>query len=140
MSETDPCRAQCDHRSACMLPRDHRPSDRHETEHGCIFYDERTRDQAYSTGFADGALWGAGHPEDAIRRALDRGGLSAVRALGVQSAHGRLRAAARLVLDTGGAWLGDMTEQAAESSDANAFMSAMEEMCTILGDTSTEEP
>lgn len=40
----------------------------------------------------------------------------------------RAEAAAERVLKTGGAWLGDMTEQAAENTEASDFMSAMESL------------
>jgi hypothetical protein len=34
-----PCGKQCDHGSPCLLPSSHDAPDRHETQHGCIFYD-----------------------------------------------------------------------------------------------------
>jgi hypothetical protein len=33
------CGKCCDHGSPCLLYADHVPPDRHETQHGCIFYD-----------------------------------------------------------------------------------------------------
>lgn len=36
---TDFCGKRCDHGSECLLYADHQPPDRHETQHGCIFYD-----------------------------------------------------------------------------------------------------
>ena len=33
------CGKRCDHDSQCTLPADHLPATRHESEHGCIFYD-----------------------------------------------------------------------------------------------------
>ncbi len=36
------CSATCEHGSRCILPSDHQPPDRHETEHGCICYDPKT--------------------------------------------------------------------------------------------------
>lgn len=33
------CGARCDHGSECLLLSGHEPSDRHETQHGCVFYD-----------------------------------------------------------------------------------------------------
>ena len=35
-----PCGKVCDHDSPCTLPADHLPPSRHETEHGCTFYDD----------------------------------------------------------------------------------------------------
>jgi hypothetical protein len=40
----DRCVARCDHDSRCTLPDGHTPTDRHETEHGCICYDQRPGD------------------------------------------------------------------------------------------------
>jgi hypothetical protein len=37
--ETDWCGKRCDHDSPCLLPEGHEPADRHETEHGCAFFD-----------------------------------------------------------------------------------------------------
>ncbi len=37
--ETAFCGKCCDHGSPCLLYADHQPQDRHETQHGCIFYD-----------------------------------------------------------------------------------------------------
>src|SRR5690242_8756710 len=34
------CGKPCDHGSPCTLPADHLPQSRHETEHGCTFYDD----------------------------------------------------------------------------------------------------
>jgi hypothetical protein len=36
-----PCGKPCDHGSPCILPTAHAPADRHETEHGCVFFDPR---------------------------------------------------------------------------------------------------
>lgn len=36
---TQTCGRPCDAGSPCVLHRDHAPADRHETAHGCIFYD-----------------------------------------------------------------------------------------------------
>lgn len=36
---TDRCGKRCDHGSPCMLDAGHVPVDRHESEHGCVFYD-----------------------------------------------------------------------------------------------------
>jgi len=33
------CGALCDHGSECLLLRGHTPQDRHETQHGCVFFD-----------------------------------------------------------------------------------------------------
>jgi len=33
------CGALCDHGSECLLLRGHIPQDRHETQHGCVFFD-----------------------------------------------------------------------------------------------------
>ncbi len=33
------CAKVCDHNSACLLRLGHEPPDRHETLHGCVFYD-----------------------------------------------------------------------------------------------------
>lgn len=38
-AESCPCGRQCDHGSPCRLRSGHSSSWRHETEHGCIFYD-----------------------------------------------------------------------------------------------------
>lgn len=35
------CGKSCDHGSPCLLYADHQPPDRHETQHGCIFFDPR---------------------------------------------------------------------------------------------------
>lgn len=40
---TKPCGKMCDHDSPCTLPLDHLPGSRHETEHGCTFYDDDCR-------------------------------------------------------------------------------------------------
>lgn len=32
------CGARCDHGSECLMLAGHEPSNRHETQHGCIFY------------------------------------------------------------------------------------------------------
>lgn len=37
---TKHCNKACDHGSECTLPADHLPPSRHESEHGCVFYDE----------------------------------------------------------------------------------------------------
>lgn len=42
-SNVDVCGKRCDHGSECLLLADHAPPDRHETQHGCIFYDEEKR-------------------------------------------------------------------------------------------------
>ena len=34
-----PCGKPCDHGSPCGLSAGHVPTDRHETEHGCVFFD-----------------------------------------------------------------------------------------------------
>ena len=36
-----PCGKECDHGSPCRLSTGHAPADRHETEHGCVFFDPR---------------------------------------------------------------------------------------------------
>ena len=36
-----PCGKPCDHGSPCILSAGHVPADRHETEHGCVFFDPR---------------------------------------------------------------------------------------------------
>ena len=36
-----PCGKECDHGSPCLLSAGHVPADRHETEHGCVFFDPR---------------------------------------------------------------------------------------------------
>ena len=36
-----PCGKECDHGSPCILSAGHVPADRHETEHGCVFFDLR---------------------------------------------------------------------------------------------------
>lgn len=33
------CGARCDHGSECLLLASHVPNDRHETQHGCVFFD-----------------------------------------------------------------------------------------------------
>jgi hypothetical protein len=35
------CGKKCDHDSPCVLRVDHEPRDRHETDHGCVFFDPR---------------------------------------------------------------------------------------------------
>jgi hypothetical protein len=35
------CGKKCDHDSPCILRADHEPRDRHETDHGCVFFDVR---------------------------------------------------------------------------------------------------
>ena len=40
------CAQECDHGSRCVLEAGHEPADRHDTEHGCICYDQ-------SASFAD---------------------------------------------------------------------------------------
>lgn len=42
------CGSLCDHGSACKLPVAHDPEDRHETEHGCIFYDPHNEQETRS--------------------------------------------------------------------------------------------
>jgi len=34
------CGALCDHGSECLLLHGHVPQDKHETQHGCIFFDQ----------------------------------------------------------------------------------------------------
>jgi hypothetical protein len=41
-SEADVCGKRCDHGSECLLLAGHTPSDKHETQHGCVFYDSAT--------------------------------------------------------------------------------------------------
>ena len=36
-----PCGKECDYGSPCRLSTGHVPEDRHETEHGCVFFDPR---------------------------------------------------------------------------------------------------
>lgn len=36
-----PCGKSCDHGSPCIQAANHAPADRHETEHGCVFFDPR---------------------------------------------------------------------------------------------------
>jgi hypothetical protein len=55
----DRCVTRCDHDSRCTLPDGHTPTDRHETEHGCICYDPR--DKALNDALSGEA--------DAVRRA-----------------------------------------------------------------------
>ena len=38
---SDDCGKKCDHESPCILADGHEPSDRHETAHGCVFFDSR---------------------------------------------------------------------------------------------------
>jgi hypothetical protein len=38
VEESKSCGKECDHGWACLLPHGHEPADRHETQHGCIFY------------------------------------------------------------------------------------------------------
>ena len=52
----------------------------------------------------------------------------------------RLREAARKVLETGGVWLGDLTEKAAEDGTCSDFMSAMENLSAEIAAKPTEEP
>ena len=40
-SSPSPCGKPCDHGSPCILLTGHIPTDRHETEHGCVFFDPR---------------------------------------------------------------------------------------------------
>jgi hypothetical protein len=35
------CGKKCDHGSECLGLIGHEPPDRHETQHGCVFYDEK---------------------------------------------------------------------------------------------------
>lgn len=35
----DPCGKRCDQGSPCILWRKHEPASRHQTRHGCVFYD-----------------------------------------------------------------------------------------------------
>jgi hypothetical protein len=35
------CGKECDHGSPCIQAANHAPADRHETEHGCVFFDPR---------------------------------------------------------------------------------------------------
>ena len=37
--DSPPCGKECDHGSPCQLSTGHTPSDRHETAHGCVFFD-----------------------------------------------------------------------------------------------------
>ena len=38
--EGEHCGKRCAHGSPCMLTEHHAPTDRHQTEHGCVFYDD----------------------------------------------------------------------------------------------------
>jgi len=37
------CGRKCDHGSPCIRCADHEPRDRHETDHGCVFFDAPRR-------------------------------------------------------------------------------------------------
>jgi hypothetical protein len=39
MTEANTCNKPCDHGSPCLLLKGHEPVDRHDTQHGCVFYD-----------------------------------------------------------------------------------------------------
>jgi hypothetical protein len=45
-SEADVCGKRCAHDSECLLLKGHEPADKHETQHGCIFYDLRDLEEA----------------------------------------------------------------------------------------------
>jgi hypothetical protein len=55
------CGKSCDHDSPCLLYADHQPADRHETQHGCIFYDAGKLDPVDAP------------PEDHRRRSMEEG-------------------------------------------------------------------
>lgn len=44
------CGKRCDHDSECLLLADHDPPNRHETQHGCVFYDGAPDDDEPAEG------------------------------------------------------------------------------------------
>lgn len=51
------CGKKCDYGSECLEPSGHEPADRHETQHGCVFYDTQENVKAMRHEWARERAW-----------------------------------------------------------------------------------